>query len=195
VATDDDRIGDAVKQHGFAVVPTRTDHVSGTDRIAEAVATLKLADGEIVVNVQGDEPLIPPLLIAQVARRLEARPLASMASACHPIDDPAEMSNPNVSKVVFDAEGYALYFSRSHIPYPREPGATTYRHIGIYAYRVGFIKQYAKLPVAPPEKAEALEQLRALWHGHRIAMVTSEHAVPPGVDTREDLEAVLRMWR
>ena len=195
VATDDDRIGDAVKKHGFAVVPTRTDHVSGTDRIAEAVVTLKLADDAIVVNVQGDEPLIPPLLIAEVARRLEARPLASMASACHPIADPAEMANPNVSKVVFDAEGYALYFSRSQIPYPREPGGTTYRHIGIYAYRVGFLKQFARLPAPLIEKAEALEQLRALWYGQRIAMVTSDAAVPPGVDTREDLEAVLKMWR
>ena len=195
VATDDDRIGDAVKKHGFAVVATRTDHVSGTDRIAEAAATLKLAEDAIVVNVQGDEPLVPPPLVAAVARRLAERPAASMASACHPIADPAEMANPNVNKVVFDAEGYALYFSRSHIPYPREPGATTYRHIGLYAYRVGFIKAYAKLPVAPLEKAEALEQLRALWHGHRIAMVTSETAVPPGVDTPEDLKAVLRMWR
>ena len=194
VATDDDRIGDAVKKHGFAVVPTRTDHVSGTDRIAEAVARLKLAADEIVVNVQGDEPLIPPALVAEVARRLESSPLASMASACHPIAEERELASPNVVKVVFDAEGYALYFSRSHIPYPREPGATTYRHIGLYAYRAGFIKQYAKLPVAPLEKAEALEQLRALWHGHRIAMVTSALAVPPGVDTREDLAAVLGMW-
>ena len=195
VATDDDRISDAVKKHGFAAVPTRTDHVSGTDRIAEAVARLKLADDEIVVNVQGDEPLVPPALVAEVARRLESSPLASMASACHPISEQRELASPHVVKVVFDAEGYALYFSRSHIPYPREPGATTYRHIGLYAYRAGFIQRYAKLPIAPLEKAEALEQLRALWHGHRIAMVTSGAAVPPGVDTREDLEAVLRMWQ
>lgn len=195
VATDDDRIGDAVKKHGFAVIPTRTDHVSGTDRLAEAVTRLGLADGEIVVNVQGDEPLIDPRLIAEVARLLESRPQARMASACHPIGDEAEMANPNVVKVVLDAEGYALYFSRSRIPYPRAPGATTYRHVGLYAYRAGFLREYAALPVPLLEKAEALEQLRALWHGHRIAMATSDVAVPPGVDTREDLEAILRIWR
>lgn len=195
VATDDDRIGDAVKQHGFAVVATRTDHVSGTDRIAEAVSTLRLPDDALVVNVQGDEPLVEPRLIAAVAARLEERPFASMASACHAIADEVDAGNPNVVKVVLDAEGYALYFSRARIPYPREPGTPSYRHVGLYAYRVGFLKKYASLPVAPIERAEALEQLRALWHGHRIALVVSEAASPPGVDTREDLEAVLRMWR
>ena len=195
VATDDDRIGDAVKSHGFKVVPTRTDHVSGTDRIAEAVRRLQLADDAIVVNAQGDEPLLEPRLIADVARRLEERPAASMASACHPISDEAEMANPNVVKVVLDAQGQALYFSRARIPYPRTPAAPTYRHAGLYAYRVAFLREYASLPASPLEKAESLEQLRALWHGHRIAMVTSETALPPGVDTREDLEAVLRMWR
>ena len=199
VATDDDRIGDAVKKHGFAAVATRTDHVSGTDRLAEAAGRLKLEDDAVVVNVQGDEPLIEPSLIAEVARRLEARPAASMASACHPISDEADAANPNVVKVVLDAEGYALYFSRSRIPYPRvqpEPGrVAAYRHAGIYAYRVRFLREYAGLPPAPLEKIESLEQLRALWHGHRIAMVTSETVVAPGVDTPEDLKAVLRMWR
>lgn len=195
VATDDDRIGDAVKQHGFAVIPTRTDHVSGTDRIDEAARRLKLDDEAIVVNVQGDEPLVDPRLVAAVARRLDERRAAAMASACHAIADEAEMANPNVVKVVLDAEGYALYFSRSRIPYPRNPGGTTYRHAGLYAYRVRFLREFAGLPPSPLEQAEALEQLRALWHGHRIAMVTSETAIPPGVDTREDLEAVLRMWR
>jgi 3-deoxy-manno-octulosonate cytidylyltransferase (CMP-KDO synthetase) len=195
VATDDDRIGDAVKQAGFAVVATRTDHVSGTDRIAEAVATLQLPEDALVVNVQGDEPLLDPRLIAAVAERLQERPFASMASACHAVADDAEAGSPNVVKVVLDAEGYALYFSRARIPFPRAPGAPTYRHVGLYAYRVGFLRKYARLPVAPIEKAEALEQLRALWHGHRIAMVVSEAASPPGVDTPEDLEAVLRMWR
>jgi len=195
VATDDDRIGDAVKRHGFAVVATRTDHVSGTDRIAEAASTLGLADEALVVNVQGDEPLIEPRLIAEVAQRLAERPQASMASACHAIAEEAEAGNANVVKVVLDAEGYALYFSRARIPYPRQPGAPPYRHVGLYAYRAGFLRKYAKLPLAPLEHAEALEQLRALWHGHRIAMVVSEVASPPGVDTREDLEAVLRMWR
>ncbi len=195
VATDDDRIGDAVKQHGFAVIATRTDHPSGTDRIAEAARRLKLDDAAIVVNVQGDEPLIDPALVAAVGARLAERAAASMASACHPIADEAEMANANVVKVVLDAEGYALYFSRSRIPYPRNPGGTTYRHAGLYAYRAGFLREYAGLPPSPLEKTESLEQLRALWHGNRIAMVTSETAIPPGVDTPEDLKAVLRMWR
>jgi 3-deoxy-manno-octulosonate cytidylyltransferase (CMP-KDO synthetase) len=195
VATDDDRIGDAVKAAGFAVVPTRTDHPSGTDRIAEAARHLKLADDAVVVNVQGDEPLVEPTLIAQVARRLAERPAASMASACHAIADEAEIANPNVVKVVLDAQGYALYFSRSRIPYPRVPGTAAYRHAGLYAYRVRFLREYAELLPSPLEKAESLEQLRALWHGHRIAMVTSETPMPPGVDTPEDLKAVLRMWR
>jgi 3-deoxy-manno-octulosonate cytidylyltransferase (CMP-KDO synthetase) len=195
VATDDDRISDAVRAHGFAVVPTRTDHASGTDRIAEAARRLKLGADEIVVNVQGDEPLVEPRLIAQVARRLAERPLASMASACHAIAEAAQMDSPNVVKVVLDAEGYALYFSRSRIPYPRHPGGTTYRHAGLYACRVRFLEEYARLPAPALETAEALEQLRALWHGHRIALVTSDAAIPPGVDTREDLEAILKMWR
>jgi 3-deoxy-manno-octulosonate cytidylyltransferase (CMP-KDO synthetase) len=195
VATDDDRIGDAVKKHGFAVVPTRTDHPSGTDRIAEAARRLKLPDDAVVVNVQGDEPLIDPSLVSAVARRLGERSPASMASACHAIADEAEMANPNVVKVVLDAQGYALYFSRSRIPFARHAGAPTYRHAGLYAYRVGFLQEYASLPPSPLERAESLEQLRALWHGHRIAMVASEAAIPPGVDTREDLDAVLRMWR
>lgn len=196
VATDDDRIGDAVKKHGFSVVATRTDHASGTDRIAEAAQRLKLAADALVVNVQGDEPLVEPKLIAGVARRLEERTAASMASACHPIADEAEITNPSVVKVVLDQEGYALYFSRSRIPYARVAGAApTYRHIGLYAYRVRFLHDYAGLAPSPLERAEALEQLRALWHGHRIAMVSSEAAAPPGVDTREDLEAVRRMWK
>lgn len=195
VATDDDRIGDAVKKHGFAVIATRTDHVSGTDRIAEAARRLKLDDAALVVNVQGDEPLAEPSLIGAVARRLAERPAAAMASACHAIGDEKEMDNPNVVKVVIDAEGYALYFSRSRIPYPRNAGTPTYRHAGLYAYRAGFLQQYTGLPPSPLEAAEALEQLRALYHGHRIAMVTSDKAVPPGVDTRDDLEAILKMWR
>ena len=198
VATDDDRIGDAVKAAGFAVVPTRTDHASGTDRIAEAARRLNLAEDALVVNVQGDEPLVDPALIGEVARRLAERPRAAMASACHALHDEAEIVNPNVVKVVLDAEGYALYFSRSRIPYPRDAAqkaVPTYRHVGLYAYRAAFLAEYTKLPPSPLEKAEALEQLRALWHGHRIAMVTRETPVAPGVDTPEDLKAVLRMWR
>lgn len=190
VATDDERIASAVEAHGFKVVMTRADHASGTDRLAEAAAQLRLGEEQIVVNVQGDEPLIEPKLIRQVADRLAA---ADMATACHAIHDAASLTNPNVVKVVLDASGHALYFSRSRIPYPRERESPCYRHAGIYAYRVGFLKRYAALAPAPLEKAEALEQLRALWHGHRIAVVVSETDIPPGVDTPQDLEAVRRM--
>jgi 3-deoxy-manno-octulosonate cytidylyltransferase (CMP-KDO synthetase) len=190
VATDDDRIAGAVRAHGFKVVMTRADHASGTDRLAEAAAGLGLDEKQLVVNVQGDEPLIEPLLIRQVAERLRD---ADMSTACHAIRDAASLANPNVVKVVMDANGYALYFSRSRIPYPRDGDALCYRHAGIYAYRVGFLKRYAALEPAPLEKAEALEQLRALWHGHRIAVVVSETEIPPGVDTPQDLEAVRRM--
>jgi 3-deoxy-manno-octulosonate cytidylyltransferase (CMP-KDO synthetase) len=195
VATDDERIAAAVRQHGFAVVMTRSDHASGTDRLAEAAGMLGLGDEHIVVNVQGDEPLIPPALIRDVAQRLDARRAASMATACHAIHDGATAANPNIVKVVLDAEGYALYFSRAEIPFPRERAAPSYRHAGIYAYRVHFLKEYAALPPAPIERAEALEQLRALWHGHRIAVVVSETDIPPGVDAPPDLQAVLRMIR
>ena len=142
------------------------------------------------MNVQGDEPLIEPKLIRQVADRLGA---ADMATACHAIHDAASLTNPNVVKVVLDASGHALYFSRSRIPYPRDGETPCYRHAGIYAYRVGFLRRYTALEPAPLEKAEALEQLRALWHGHRIAVVVSETDVPPGVDTPQDLEAVRKM--
>ncbi|HEX9435372.1 MAG TPA: 3-deoxy-manno-octulosonate cytidylyltransferase [Burkholderiales bacterium] len=195
VATDDERIAAAVRKHGFSVVLTRAEHPSGTDRLAEAASTLRLGDDEVIVNVQGDEPLIAPELIRDVAQRLEARKEASMSTACHAIHDEASAANPNVVKVVLDAKGYALYFSRARIPYPREAQAPCYRHAGIYAYRVRFLKQYAALAPAPMEQAEALEQLRALWHGHRIAVVVSERDIPPGVDTPQDLEAVLRMLR
>ena len=195
VATDDERIAAAVRQHGFTVVMTRPDHASGTDRLAEAAGQLGLGDEHIVVNVQGDEPLIAPALIRDVAQLLERRRAAAMTTACHAIHDGSTAANPNVVKVVLDAQGYALYFSRAQIPYPREPGAPSYRHAGIYAYRVRFLREYAALPPAPIERAEALEQLRALWHGHRIAVVVSETDIPPGVDTPQDLQAVLRMLR
>ena len=190
VATDDERIASAVKAHGFKVVMTRADHASGTDRLAEAATQLGLGDQHIVVNVQGDEPLIEPKLIGQLAERLGS---ADMATACHAIHDVASLANPNVVKVVMDATGHALYFSRSRIPYPREGEAPCFRHAGIYAYRVGFLRRYAALAPAPLERTEALEQLRALWHGHRIAVVVSETDIPPGVDTPQDLEAVRRM--
>ena len=193
VATDDERIRAAVEESGFRALMTRPDHASGTDRVAEAAARLKLRAGDIVVNVQGDEPLIPPKLIAKVARALEKNAAASAATACHPIHDQASLENPNVVKVVLDSNGFALYFSRSRIPYPREAGGTCYRHAGIYAYRAGFLAKFPKLKIPGLEKTEALEQLRILWHGHRIAVVASETDIPPGVDTPQDLEAVRRM--
>jgi 3-deoxy-manno-octulosonate cytidylyltransferase (CMP-KDO synthetase) len=193
VATDDKRIADAVRAHGFEARMTRAEHPSGTDRIAEAAAALGLADAAIVVNVQGDEPLVPPALIARVAAALAADAGASVATACHPIHDAAEFANPNVVKVVLDAKGRALYFSRAGIPYPRDGGAPAgYRHVGLYAYRMAFLRRYAGLAPAPPERAEQLEQLRVLWHGERIAVVIEESAIPPGVDTPADLEAVLK---
>jgi 3-deoxy-manno-octulosonate cytidylyltransferase (CMP-KDO synthetase) len=190
VATDDERIASAVRACGFEAVMTRADHPSGTDRLAEAAEQLRLDEKHIVVNVQGDAPLIEPKLIGQVADRAAT---ADMATACHEIHDAASLANPNVVKVVMDASGHALYFSRSRIPFPREGAAACYRHAGIYAYRVGFLKRYAALAPAPLENAEALEQLRALWHGHRIAVVVSETQIPPGVDTPQDLEAVRKM--
>jgi 3-deoxy-manno-octulosonate cytidylyltransferase (CMP-KDO synthetase) len=192
VATDDERIARAVRAHGHAAVMTRADHASGTDRIAEVARKSKLRDREIVVNVQGDEPLIPPKLIAQVAALLAAKRGASVSTACHPIPE-AEAASPHVVKVVLDAEGHALYFSRAQIPYPREAGAVCYRHAGIYGYRVSFLKRYSRLRAPALEKAEALEQLRVLWHGYRIAVAVSKAEVPPGVDTPQDLEAVRRI--
>jgi 3-deoxy-manno-octulosonate cytidylyltransferase (CMP-KDO synthetase) len=195
VATDDERIARAVRGHGFSVVMTRADHASGTDRLAEAAATLGLADEAIIVNVQGDEPLIPPELVRAVAERLERERAAAMSTACHAIHEAAQAASPHVVKVVLDAAGYALYFSRSRIPYPRSGNAPCYRHAGIYAYRARFLREYAALAPAPLEESEALEQLRALWHGHRIAVVVTEAEIPPGVDTPADLQAVLRMLR
>ncbi|HXJ51415.1 MAG TPA: 3-deoxy-manno-octulosonate cytidylyltransferase [Burkholderiales bacterium] len=193
VATDDERIASAVRAAGHGIVMTRADHPSGTDRIAEAASLLKLENRDIVVNVQGDEPLISPKLIAQVAQLLERLKDASVSTACHAIHDEPSLASPNVVKVVMDAQGYALYFSRSRIPYPREQGGVCYRHAGIYGYRVEFLKRYAALAASPLEKAEALEQLRMLWHGYRIAVAVSEAEIPPGVDTPQDLEAVRRM--
>ena len=193
VATDDERVAQAVREHGHQAIMTRVDHASGTDRLAEAAAKLRLAESEIVVNVQGDEPLIAPRLISQVARILERKKDAAVSTACHAIHDEGALSNPNVVKVVLDAEGYALYFSRSRIPYPREDAVRCYRHAGIYGYRVSFLRRYSRLKPSPLEKAEALEQLRVLWHGHRIVVAVSEAAIPPGVDTPQDLEAVRRI--
>jgi 3-deoxy-manno-octulosonate cytidylyltransferase (CMP-KDO synthetase) len=190
VATDDDRIAAAVRRHGYQALMTRAGHASGTERLAEAAKLLGMREEEVVVNVQGDEPLITPALIAQVAQCLGQ---ASVSTACHAIHDPALLANPNVVKVVLDANGYALYFSRAQIPYARQAGGHWYRHAGIYGYRAAFLEQYADLAVSPLEKSEGLEQLRVLWHGYRIAVAIAEAEIPPGVDTPQDLEAVRKM--
>ena len=201
VAGDDPRIISACEAHGVQALLTRTDHASGSDRLSEACAQLGLADDAIVVNVQGDEPLIEPALIDAVAQSLSDHPDAAMSTAAHAIESPEEFGNPNVVKTVLDARGYALYFSRAPIPWwrdgfvqqgaravPTSPPAL--RHIGIYAYRAGFVRRFPSLPPAPVEATEALEQLRALWHGYRIAVHISSHAPGPGVDTPEDLARV-----
>jgi 3-deoxy-manno-octulosonate cytidylyltransferase (CMP-KDO synthetase) len=201
VAADDSRIVDACLAHGVRALLTRTDHASGSDRLAEACAQLGLADGAVIVNVQGDEPLIDPALIDAVAHTLASHPDAAMSTAAHAIESPEDFVNPNVVKVVLDAHGNALYFSRAPIPWwrdgfarngptalPSSPAAL--RHIGIYGYRAGFVRQFPSLPPAPIEATEALEQLRALWHGHRIAVHVSAHAPGPGIDTPEDLARV-----
>lgn len=195
VATDDERIQQAVAALGVETVMTAATHASGTDRLAETVKRLRIGENEIVVNVQGDEPLMPPALIRQVAETLAANSGAAVATACHAITDPAEFNNPNVVKVVCDAHGFALYFSRAPIPFPRTPGqgVRAHRHIGIYAYRAGFIARYAAWPACPLEEIEALEQLRVLWHGERIAVCEATSAPPVGVDTQDDLDNVRRL--
>jgi 3-deoxy-manno-octulosonate cytidylyltransferase (CMP-KDO synthetase) len=199
VAADSDAIVQACRAHGVEAVLTRGDHPSGSDRLAEASRLLALAPDDVVVNVQGDEPLISPLLIDAVAALLEQRPGADMSTAAHPIGDLAEFTNPNVVKAVLDANGHALYFSRAPIPWWRDgfaggvsqlPVPAPLRHIGIYGYRVAFLQRFPALPQAPVEVCEALEQLRALWHGHRIAVHVSAEAPGPGVDTPADLERV-----
>lgn len=200
VAGDNPSIIQACQNHGIEAVLTREDHASGSDRLAEACDILALADDAIVVNVQGDEPLIDPSLVQAVAGVLQAQPMASMGTAAHAIDAVADFVNPNVVKVVMDAAGLALYFSRAPIAWWRDgfaqgvqttlPQPAPLRHIGIYAYRVGFLRLFPQLQQAPIEITEALEQLRAMWHGHRIAVHVSAHAPGPGVDTPEDLERV-----
>ena len=194
IATDFEKIVTVAKQHGFNAVMTRIDHQSGTDRIAEVAQQLNWADDEIVVNVQGDEPLIDPTLIQEVAAYLAKSKDAVMATACHAIHDEASLLNPNIVKVVVDANGNALYFSRSPIPYPRDDiykqNIQAHRHIGIYAYRVGFLKKYAELAVTELEKIESLEQLRVLHHGYKIGVTVTQNAPASGVDTQEDLDFV-----
>jgi 3-deoxy-manno-octulosonate cytidylyltransferase (CMP-KDO synthetase) len=203
VATDSEAVRDAVQRHGGQALITSAAHATGTDRIAEAAAHLGCEDSAIVVNVQGDEPLIDPGLIREVAAALARAPDAAIATACHALDDAASLFNPNIVKVVLDDRGFAMYFSRAPIPYARDAfamrdgapaalpaGLPAYRHIGIYAYRAGFLRKYASLAPAACERFEALEQLRALAHGYRISVAIAARAPAPGVDTPEDLALV-----
>jgi 3-deoxy-manno-octulosonate cytidylyltransferase (CMP-KDO synthetase) len=200
VATDDERIVAAVRQHGFDVVMTSANHASGTDRIAEVADRLKWDDTDIVVNVQGDEPLLDPALIESVAGALRGNQDAAMATAAHSLATADDFFNPNVVKVVCDVRGRALYFSRAPIPWDRDQFAVrrdvlpadfqAQRHIGLYAYRVSFLRRFGQLAASPLERCESLEQLRALWHGYPIQVVSIDHPPAPGVDTPEDLERV-----
>jgi 3-deoxy-manno-octulosonate cytidylyltransferase (CMP-KDO synthetase) len=204
VAGDSPSIIQACLAHGIEAVLTREDHPSGSDRLAEACDLLALADDEIVVNVQGDEPLIDPALVQSVADLLRTNAAASMGTAAHAIDNVQDFANPNVVKVVLDAAGLALYFSRAPIAWWRDgfvngiqtlPNPAPLRHIGIYSYRVGFLRMFPKLAQAPIEVTEALEQLRAMWHGYRIAVHVTVHAPGPGVDTPHDLERVRKLFQ
>jgi 3-deoxy-manno-octulosonate cytidylyltransferase (CMP-KDO synthetase) len=204
VAADSAEIIDTCTAFGIQAVLTRVDHPSGSDRLAQACSLLGLADDDIVVNVQGDEPLIDPALIDAVACLLNERTDCVMSTAAHSIDELADLLNPNVVKVVLDARQTALYFSRAPIPAARDFSGKAWwkdgsllpkplRHVGIYAYRAGFLRQFPELPQAPLEELESLEQLRVLWHGYRIAVHVTDHAPGPGVDTPEDLERVRRL--
>jgi len=203
VATDDTRIEKAVEAFGGRVCMTSSDHRSGTDRIAEVVKKLDIDDQEIVINLQGDEPLMAPELIQQVANTLSRATDAQVATACFPITDKETLNNPNIVKVVRDETGYALYFSRAPIPWPRDKMQdnrddsviNAFRHIGIYGYRAGFVSRYAAWSVCPPEQAEQLEQLRVLWHGERIAVCEAKSLPGAGVDTPEDLEIVRQHFK
>ncbi|MBY0437070.1 MAG: 3-deoxy-manno-octulosonate cytidylyltransferase [Burkholderiales bacterium] len=213
IATDDASIVAAATAHGIQAALTRSDHPSGTDRIAELSRQRGWSDDTIVVNVQGDEPLIDPALIAAVARRLHATPGASIATACHALHSLREMFDPNVVKVVLDRRGFALYFSRAPIPYARDafagaapaiapatdagaahlplpPGLPVFRHVGLYAYRAAALRRLSALPPAPIEQFESLEQLRALWHGEPIVVEATEGIPAAGVDTPADLARV-----
>jgi 3-deoxy-manno-octulosonate cytidylyltransferase (CMP-KDO synthetase) len=213
VAADSLQIVAACQAHGIEAVVTHKDHPSGSDRLAEACQILQLPDDEIVVNVQGDEPLIEPSLVTEVAQLLLERPEASMSTAAHEITNLPDFMNPNVVKVVLDHRNLAMYFSRAPIPHWRDQLTASgnphtsqesvhplgmpapLRHIGIYGYRVGFLRKFPTLKQAPTEIIEALEQLRVMWHGHRIAVHVTRHAPSTGVDTPEDLERVRQIFK
>jgi 3-deoxy-manno-octulosonate cytidylyltransferase (CMP-KDO synthetase) len=202
VATDHPEVIAACQRHGIDARMTRDDHPSGTDRIAEVAAAAGLPDDAVIVNVQGDEPLMDPALIDACAAQITAD--VPMATLAHPISDSVEVFNPNVVKVVLDAAGHALMFSRAPLPWHRDAfmngsrdlpaGYQALRHIGMYAYRQDFLQRYPQLSISPMEQVEALEQLRVLWHGYRIAVHLTAKAPPGGVDTPEDLERVRQFF-
>jgi 3-deoxy-manno-octulosonate cytidylyltransferase (CMP-KDO synthetase) len=203
IATDHQPIIASAQEHGFQACMTRADHSSGTDRIAEVASQQGWPDDTIVVNVQGDEPLIPPDLIRAVAQHLHDHSECTISTACHPIHDEASMRNPNVVKVVLDKHANALYFSRAPIPWPRDAYAqhqplpqtvNVLRHIGIYGYRVGFLRVFGELNPTQIEQIESLEQLRALYHGYKIGVTKTDQAPPSGVDTELDLEVARRLF-
>jgi len=203
VAPDDARVQGAVEAAGHRALMTSPAHQSGTERLVEVAERLEWPDDVLVVNVQGDEPLIDPALIREAARQLVLHDDAVMATLAHPIHDHADFVNPNVVKVVADEAGYAVYFSRAPIPWPRDAFAAqqpmphalgALRHIGLYAYRAGFLRTYAGLAASPLERHEMLEQLRVLWHGHRISLGITPTAPAPGVDTPDDLARVRALF-
>lgn len=204
IATDDERIADVARGFGAEICMTRNDHPSGTDRLQEVVQQLGLYADDIVVNVQGDEPLIPPRVINQVAHNLMAEPEAGIATLSEPIEDVESVLNPNVVKVVADTRGMALYFSRAPIPWPRDAfaknqdvmpdGYSWQRHIGIYAYRVKMLNDFVRWEPAPIEETECLEQLRAMWNGAKIHVAQADELPPAGVDTPEDLERIRTLF-
>ncbi len=204
VATDDERIARAADAFGARVCMTDPGHASGTERIAEVIEVMGWPEEEIVVNLQGDEPLVPPSLLVQVAEDLETHRLAEVATLVAHLESPEQLFDPAVVKVVLDGKGYALYFSRAPIPWEREEMAwgrtpppevvrSHLRHVGLYAYRAGFVREYVAWPPAPMERQESLEQLRVLWHGRRIHVSLAAEVPPAGVDTPEDLERVERL--
>lgn len=203
IATDDERISSAAQGFGAEVVMTSVGHASGTDRLAEVVQHCGIGDDEIVVNVQGDEPLVPPIVIDQVSANLASHTAAGVATLCEPITSAQTLLDPNVVKVVSDADAHALYFSRAPIPWPRDRFADTQialpdfgqfrRHIGLYAYHAGLLRRFVTWPVADLERVEALEQLRFMFRGIKIHVDNSVAVVPPGVDTEADLQAAARL--
>ena len=204
VATDHGDIADVVERAGYDVMMTRADHPTGTDRLAEVAARRRYPPRTLIVNVQGDEPLIAPALIRRVAENLAAHADAQIATACYPLRDAAELANPNIVKVVLDKSGLALYFSRAPIPYARDAfaegisnlprGLPAYRHLGIYAYRASFLRAFKRLKPAPIESFEALEQLRALANGYRISVAITRSAPHAGIDTPADLERIRQLF-